>query len=118
MPLEGGDIDKRPSSAPSGTPSLSCEKVESCAMGLCGREGGIKGIADTMHGEVEKTGMCISRASSSRSSDEDKILFNKMPCISCPASLNRDSSPHGEGLGGMRGEREAFHGFGATIFSS
>jgi len=71
-------------------------------------------------GEVENTGMCISSVSSSSDIEgefgEATKLLNKIPCISCPASLKRESSPH-DGLD-TTGERQAFHGLGATIFSS
>jgi hypothetical protein len=119
MPFEGGDIDSKPSSAPSGIPSLSCEKEESWTIGLWDLVGGVIGVEDA-HGEVENTGMCISNVSSSSESEDEfgeaTKLFSKIPCISCPASLKRESSLH-EGRE-TTGERHAFHGFGATIFSS
>jgi len=81
MPFEGGEIDNKPSSAPSGIPSLSCEKDESWTIGLCDRVGGVIGV-ERAHGDVEKTGMCISRMSSSLSSEddgEDRNPFSSIP---------------------------------------
>jgi len=56
-------------------------------------------------------------SSSSALEGEETKLFNKIPCISCPASLNKESSFH-EGLDTTGDEKQAFHGLGAIIFSS
>jgi len=85
MPFDGGDTDNNPSSAPSGKPSLSCEKEESWTIGLCDLEGGVIGV-EKAQGDVENTGICISKVSSSLSSEEedgedepDINPFNKIP---------------------------------------
>jgi len=55
----GGETDNRPSSAPSGTRSLSDAKELSSTMGLCDLVGGVMGVLD-VHGDAEKMGKCIS----------------------------------------------------------
>lgn len=55
LEVGGGETERRPSSAPSGTLSLPDEKELSRTMGLWERVGGVIGVLEE-HGEAEKMG--------------------------------------------------------------
>jgi hypothetical protein len=59
----GGEIENSPSSAPSGTRSLSDVNELSNTIGLCDLVGGVMGVLEEQ-GEAEKMGKWISRESS------------------------------------------------------
>jgi len=68
----GGETESRPSSAPSGTRSLSDVNELSKTMGLWDRVGGMMGVLEEQ-GDAEKMGKCtsnVSSASLARLSDE------------------------------------------------
>lgn len=65
--MGGGDTERRPSSAPSGTLSLSEVKELSWTMGLWERVGGVIGVLEDMRGDAENMGKCISKVFSSAS---------------------------------------------------
>jgi hypothetical protein len=64
LAVGGGETDRRPSSAPSGTRSLSDVNELSSTIGLWERVGGMMGVLEE-HGEAEKMGKCISSDASS-----------------------------------------------------
>lgn len=63
LAVGGGETESSPSSAPSGTLSLSEVKELSRTIGLWERVGGVIGVLEE-HGDAEKMGKCTSSVSS------------------------------------------------------
>lgn len=61
--MGGGETERRPSSAPSGTLSLSEVNELSSTIGLWDLVGGVIGVLEEQ-GDAEKMGKCISNVSS------------------------------------------------------
>jgi len=77
LAVGGGETERRPSSAPSGTLSLSEVKELSRTIGLWERVGGVMGVLDEQ-GDAEKMGKCTSKVSSASFARESEAGMSRL----------------------------------------